>query len=103
MSPVVITSVQTISGLAWLLPLVLFTPSVWRVWSGKAAAVDVICAPLAFVALLQIGFIVRWLVFPHAIGAMVDGELAMWAGLYFMSALSALGLLLAYRAAARLW
>ena len=90
------------AGLCWLLPLGLFLPCVLRIWRGRGDALDWIGSPAAFVAMLQVGFVLRWLLFPNAVAVMRDGELALWAGLYALSALCAVSFVLAWRIARRL-
>jgi hypothetical protein len=91
------------SGICWLVPFCLFLPAVIRVWRrDKASAIDVILSPVAFVAANQIGYVARWLIYPHAISTMTNRELIMWSGLYTLSSLSALALAGAWRIARRL-
>jgi hypothetical protein len=90
------------SGACWIIPLGLFLPSVFRVWRGDATALDVMLSPVAFVAANQCGYVLRWIIFPRAIGGMGHSELIMWAGLYTLSSLSALSLAGGWRIARRL-
>jgi hypothetical protein len=90
------------SGACWIAPLTLFLPSVYRIWRGSADALDVMLSPVAFVAANQIGYVARWVLFPHAMTTMQSRELIMWSGLYTLSSLSALTLAGAWRVARRL-
>ncbi len=97
----VIQTFQALAGLLWIIPLLLFAPSVIRIWRNRADALDVVLSPVAFLALNQIGFTVRWLLFPRAVSVMRSDEIMVWAGLYTMSALCVVGLVGAYSAARR--
>lgn len=97
--PTLVQLTQVVAGLAWSFLAVLFAGAVLRVWFGGADIVDVLVSPLAFVALDQVGFSVRWLIFPGAMRVMGTDELILWAGLYTLSVLAVVWLTLAYRAA----
>lgn len=94
---------QAVVGLAWLAVALLFAPSVWRIWKApmhgpsRPDPLDVLMSPLAFIGALQVGFSIRWLIFPDALGFMRTGELVVWAGLYFLSFLCAAGAVVAWR------
>lgn len=94
---------QVISGCAWLVPFVLLTPAVARIWTaprngpGRPDPLDVLMSPLAFVAALQISFVVRWFIFPGAIQRMGQAELIVWSGLYMLSSVAAVAAVLAWR------
>lgn len=96
---------QVLSGLAWLVPMVLFAPAVWRIWRSPISGpsrpdpVDVLVSPLLFIAALQAGFVVRWIVFPGAIVVMANAELIVWAGLYTLSVVGAVLSIVAWRIA----
>lgn len=90
---------QVACGVLWLTPLILFAPAVARVWRGTGDPIDVILSPLAFLSADQSGFSIRWVLFPHAIKVMPPGEILLWTGLYTLSALCALGLVVAWRVA----
>lgn len=93
---------QVVAGACWVAPMLLFLPCVVRIWRGRGDALDWIGSPVAFVGMLQVGFLVRWLLYPNAVKHMRDGELAFWAGLYALSALCAVSFVLAWRIARRL-
>lgn len=107
MSPLMllVQLLQLLSGLAWLLPMALFAPAVWRIWRApmrgpaRPDPLDVLVSPLAFIAALQVGFIIRWMLFPHAIGTMEGTELAVWSGLYTLSIAAAVLSIVAWRIA----
>lgn len=94
-----------LTGFAWLVPLVLFAPAVWRIWRAprrgpaRPDPIDVLVSPIAFIAALQFGFVIRWVLFPFSIGIMEPEELIMWAGLYTLSGVGACLSLVAWRVA----
>ena len=96
---------QLLSGLAWLVPMTLFTRAVLRIWRApmrrpsRPDPIDVLVSPLAFIAALQVGFVIRWLVFPHALTAMEHAELVVWSGLYTLSIAAAVLSIVAWRIA----
>jgi hypothetical protein len=47
--------------------------------------------------LLQVGFSIRWLLFPDAVSGMRTSEIVVWAGLYCLSLLCAVGSVIAWR------
>lgn len=97
-----IGALQLLAGWAWVAPLLLFSPCVFRIWQGRGDALDWLGSPVAFVSAVQVGFALRWLLFPGAISVMGPAELAFWAGLYVLSALCAALFVLAWRVARRL-
>ncbi len=97
-----ILAFQLLAGFMWLFPMALFTPAVARIWRSAADAIDVVVSPFAFVAAVQVGFTIRWLIFPTATRQMGSNELIVWAGLYTLSALTALGSAFAWRLARRI-
>lgn len=96
---------QVLSGLAWLVPMALFAPAVWRIWRApihgpsRPDPIDVMVSPLAFIAALQVGFAIRWVLFPHAMIVMEDAELLIWSGLYMLSIIGAALSIVAWRIA----
>lgn len=84
----IVTALQILAGLLWLIPAVYLTPRVIRSW--QAGAYPERGIPVAFLAWLQIGFTVRWLAWPHALGAMDAPELVTWATLYAFSGFMAI-------------
>jgi hypothetical protein len=58
---------------------------------------DVLMSPLAFIGALQAGFSIRWLLFPDVLPFMRASELFVWAGLYCLSILCAVGSVIAWR------
>ncbi|HET7255620.1 MAG TPA: hypothetical protein VFJ46_17825 [Xanthobacteraceae bacterium] len=101
----VLQSLQIASGFAWLLPMALFAPAVWRIWRApmhgpsRADPIDVLVSPIAFMAALNVGFIIRWVLFPAAIETMGRNELIIWAGLYTLSIAAAVLSVRAWRIA----
>lgn len=90
-----IQGLQLLSGFAWLTAVVFYAGSVARLYRGKAHWSDVFRGLFVFVGLTQVGFVVRWLVFPHAVGTMGGTEKAVWSILYIMSAIEAAALVVA--------
>ncbi|HEY8593321.1 MAG TPA: hypothetical protein VIL42_10730 [Sphingomicrobium sp.] len=103
--PAIVTILQIVSGGLWFVVAMLFVPAVTRIWRSprhgpaRPDPIDVIVSPLAFVGFLQAGFVIRWLIFPDAIAVMSSAELVVWAGLYTLSTLGALGAAVAWRIA----
>lgn len=100
--PALVQVLQIASGLAWLLPTLAILPGMIRTWRGTADAIDVMRGPIFFVGIVQIGFSVRWAIWPHAIPVMGATELSTWSGLYVLSIMGAVGLVIANRFADRL-
>jgi hypothetical protein len=100
---VVILSLQIASGAVWMVVAILFAPAIWRIWKApmrgpsRPDPLDVLMSPLAFVGLLQVGFSIRWLLFPDAVSGMRTSEIVVWAGLYCLSLLCAVGSVIAWR------
>jgi hypothetical protein len=103
-----IAFLQLLSGIAWLIPLALFTPAVIRIWRApwtgpsRPDPLDVLVSPLAFVGALHVGFTIRWVLFPHSIRVMDSIELGLWSGLYVLSIIAAGCSVLAWRIARRI-
>jgi hypothetical protein len=93
---------QLVSGVLWLLPLVLHTPSLWRVIRGKADLLDMIRAPHWFVALVMVLGSIRWLVYPGSLASMSATELVYWAAIYLINIGAAAGVAIGSRGAERL-
>ena len=87
------------AGLAWAWITLRIFPSVVRLWTGRGDAIDWLASPLCFIGLDQIGFSVRWLIFPGAIRVMQVDELLYWVGLYVLSGLGVMLLDIGYRIA----
>ena len=85
-----VQALQVLSGILWLLPAIQLAPAVWRTWQGRANRMAILATPTFFIALLQTGFVVRWLLWPHSMTSMGGDELASWAGLYATSCACAL-------------
>lgn len=85
MSPSIVTVMQVIAGLLWLVPAIYLTPRIVRSWKADANSLPIRGIPVGFLAWLQVGFTVRWLAWPHALGTMKTAELLTWATLYAFS------------------
>lgn len=93
---------QMTAGMAWLVPAVIMSPGVWRVWRGRADPIDAFRVPIFTAAVVQVGFSARWLIWPHTLPAMGGTELAAWAALYTLSTITAVMLTIAHYFAERL-
>lgn len=91
----VVMALQLVSGLLWLLPAAALFPALVRTWRKTASALDVLSTPMFFAALNQPGFTLRWWLWPHTLPAMRTDELMFWAGLYVLSSIVAVGVLMA--------
>jgi hypothetical protein len=82
---------QIISGLCWLVPVLIYCPAVWRVMvTNKWTGIDAPRVVVWFMAVNQLCFIIRWLIWPDTTRAMQDNELGVWSGLYVFSSICAL-------------
>lgn len=81
----IIQAIQLVSGVLWLIPALLLTGRILRSWRAGATRATVLAAPIGFVAWMQVGFVVRWMLWPHALGTMNVLELTAWAALYLLS------------------
>ena len=88
----VIGLLQALTGLTWLAVLLQRIPGVVRLFRPDPSVNDVFGLPIALVAICQIGFSVRWWVWPRAVDVMEPSELIFWGGLYLASSLSAVAL-----------
>lgn len=87
--PEVVQLLQLLSGAAWLVPALYLSRRIGRAWRADASRATMLAAPIGFLCWLQVGFVIRWLLWPHAIGDMSGEELATWGALYALSALLA--------------
>lgn len=90
-----IPALQALSAICWLAVMVFYFGSVWHLYRGTAGWKDVFRALFVFVGFTQIAFVVRWYLFPRAIDHMEETELLVWAGLYLMSSIEAVALVVA--------
>lgn len=77
---------QLAAALGWLPAACYFAPSSLAVLRGRGDMFDRFRAINAFIAFTQIGFTIRWWIFPRAIHAMGGAESAAWSMLYVLSA-----------------
>lgn len=80
-----VQSLQVLSGIAWLLPAAFLAPRIAAAWRSGASRMTLLSVPVAFLAWLQVGFIVRWLAWPGTVAAMSEDETVTWASLYLLS------------------
>lgn len=90
---ILIQALQALSGGFWLVLALYLSPRIVGSWRAGASRTVMLSAPIGFVAWLQVGFIVRWMAWPHALARMGGIELATWAALYGLSAFCALWVL----------
>jgi len=86
----VVQVLQAVCGVLWAVVALVLALGVLRVMQGRGDALDAGRMPVFIVALTQAGFSGRWLIWPHAMGAMGSAELACWSTLYVISAAAAL-------------
>lgn len=80
---------QVEAAIAWTAVLIRYAPAIGRLLVGRGEVDDVFRALVGFVAITQIGFTVRWYVFPHTVPMMGAAEVSAWLGLYVLSAVEA--------------
>ena len=74
--------------------MALFGRSVFRVFAGRYYSRDGERSCFFFMGALQVGFAIRWMLFPQSINEMRGTELHLWAALYVLSTLLAVWVLL---------
>ncbi len=77
---------QAVCAVVWGVEALLLTPGAWRLWNRRGDALDAGRVPILIFSLVQVGFSVRWFVWPDAMGVMGSAETAFWATLYLASA-----------------
>lgn len=87
-----IDALRWFSMLTWSVPFLLFSPALARWMLNRGKRLDALKSAVWFVALVIMGFNLRWIAFPGATHAMIPLELTVWSGLYLMSALAGLAL-----------
>lgn len=85
-----VQTLQIICGIAWCGPLIQLAPSFIRVFTDRGAMIDKLRVPFFLNAVAQVGFSVRWFIWPNAIGTMGSTEQSYWAALYTLSSVVAL-------------
>lgn len=83
---------QALTLLAWCGPAWLSLGVMRNIIRGRATRQDVRSSFRLFYAVLQIGFSVRWFLWPSQIGDMGSVELLFWAGLYILSIILAVAI-----------
>lgn len=83
--PGIILFLQIASGGAWAIVLVYFAPSIARLWRQTHTDGDLQVSVYPLMAATQIGFAVRWFLFPGVVRLMQWQELVFWSGLYVAS------------------
>ena len=79
---------QAINGLVWAAVFIQRLPGIDRVFRPSPSKIDVFGMPLPLTALANLGFSIRWFAWPKAVNGMEPAEMAFWAGLYALSAIS---------------
>lgn len=87
---------QLVCGLLWLVPVAFLSPRAWRAVHGRASTIDLLRMPMMMVALSQVLFSVRWMLWPHSLPTMQSDELLFWTGAYVLSAIAAAGTIYAH-------
>lgn len=84
-------ALQLLSGTMWLTVILSRLPAVWRAVTDRAPAwVDFFSMALVGNGMVQLGFVLRWWLYPAAKRGMEPGELTLWGCLYVTSATLAL-------------
>ena len=94
--PDIVRGLQLACLVVWLGPVLDKAPSFWRVLintTEKWEKWDPAWAAFWLLALTQVGFSVRWLIFPHDLGPQDVAELEFWAICYLSSACTAIGMI----------
>ena len=86
---VLIRALLFAASAAWLVPLLTLWPAVLRILRREARGSDSYAFVFWFVASMQIGFSLRWLLYGQAMVAMDGAELALWSGCWVLSILCA--------------
>lgn len=86
-----IDALQLLAGAAWLSVMLSRVFSVGRIVAGRAPTwFDAFSLFLVGNGAVQLGFVLRWWLYPAAKRAMEPGELSLWGCLYLASAMLAL-------------
>lgn len=93
----ILTTFQLISGVAWMISSFWLWPNVRNTARGHASVYDLLATVLFFVALNQVGFVSRWYLFPQTFSNMGSIELLYWIGLYALSSILAVAVMLGGR------
>lgn len=90
--PEIVRWLQTICLITWTYPVLNQSCSVWRLAIGKPERWDAAWAAFWLLALTQVGFSARWLIYPHRLTMADANELQFWALCYLSSALTGIGM-----------
>lgn len=89
-----IAFLQAMAGIAWaIVAIIMFRPAVDLVFFGRVSERNARAVLIAFHALTQVGFSVRWWLFDHTVPMMGTTETSMWAALYLLSAVAAVAVI----------
>lgn len=89
-----IAILQALAGMAWMMvAVIMFRPAVDLVFLGIVSERNARAVLIAFHALTQVGFSVRWWIFDHTVPMMGPTEMSMWAALYLLSAIAAVSII----------
>ena len=83
---------QLVAAVAWGAVTVRYAWPVLLLFRRRGEVDDAFRAIVGFVGLTQIGFTVRWFVYPHTVPAMGHNELSLWMALYTASTIEAVAL-----------
>ncbi|MGX7926448.1 hypothetical protein ACWPMX_07730 [Tsuneonella sp. HG094] len=86
----VIDGLQLLSGTLWLSVMLSRLPSVLRIVRDRDPSIaDFFAAFLVGNGAVQLGFVLRWWLYPNVKGLMQPGELVLWGCLYLVSSMLA--------------
>lgn len=92
MTPAIVHWLQIATLVAWVAPLVMAAPAMKRTFFRRGSDADVDAGDVFFMALLQMFFSVRWLLWPGSLKHMEVNQLTFWATAYALSTVLALHL-----------
>lgn len=86
----VIDGLQLLSGAVWLSVFVSRFPAVLRILHDREPSYnDFFASILVGNGAVQLGFVLRWWLYPNAKAVMQPGELTLWGCLYLVSTMLA--------------
>ena len=98
--PAIVHWLQMATLVAWTAPLVLSAPAVSRTFFRRGSKADLDAGDVFFMALLQMDFAVRWMLWPGSLKTMDAAQLTFWASAYALSTVLALHLAGRFRGSA---
>ena len=92
MTPTIVHWLQITTLVTWIVPLVMAAPAMSRTFFRRGTKADTAAGDVFFVALLQIFFSARWVLWPGSLKHMEVNQLTFWASAYALSTVLALHL-----------